>query len=282
MQQAVALVVVVAILASVIIGVGLGNKKENPDLAVPSNVSSASVSSEASSVEIVIPKYEVTFETETQEVKADDGKVVARATYQYPTVELTEAAGAALKINEFFAADKQKTLSTYSDSATKEECIYGYENKPHGSWKLNETTVKIESGKVNENSVNLFKTETQFKYGNMYAQEEAEGYCFSAVDGKRLELEDVMEDVDGYLNFAANRIREELENNQTAGKYNLYEDYFTTVREVLETEGRWYFTDKGITVIFNPDEVVYITLGIQTFQLPTAEINGFLKQEYIK
>lgn len=283
MQQSVALLLIVAVIAAIIIGVGAGDKKENPDLATPSEVSSAaSVQSETSSVEFVVPKYEVELETEKQEVKATDGKVVARASYQYPVAELTDSTVAAIKINEYFEEEKDEVLDTYSDEALKDECIYGYENQPHGEWKLNETTVTMESGRVNKSSVNLYKTKTVFKYGNMYAQDEAEGYCFSSVDGARLGIEDVLEDADGYYSYASEKIREELEKNQTAGTYSLYEDYSTTVRDVLEKEGRWYFTDDGIVVIFNPDEVVYFTLGIQNFELPFAEINDFLKEEYKK
>ena len=282
MQQSVALVLIVAIIAVIIIGVGMGKKSENPDLAPPSNVSSEAVSSETSSVEIVIPKQEVTFETLTEEVKASDGKAVARATYQLPTVELTENPAAAIKINEFFETEKQNALAAYSDKYVQQECIYGYENAPHGPWQLNETKFEMTSGKVNEATVNLCKTKTEFKYGNVFAQTEVEAYCFSSVSGERLTLDDVMKDKDAYLNYAANKIRENLERNQSAGKYNLYTDYSTTVREVLEKQGRWYFTDKGITVIFNPDEVVYITLGVQTVELPMTEINGFLNTEYIK
>ena len=282
MQQSVALVLIVAIIATVIIGVGVGNKSENPDLAPPSNVSSQVQSSETSSVEIVIPKCEVTFETATEEVKATDGKVVARASYQYPIVELTEIPAAAIKINEFFETEKQNALATYSDEYVQQECIYGYENAPHGPWQLNETKFEMTSGKVNETSVNLCKTKTEFKYGNVFSQTEVEAYCFSSVDGERLTLDDVMEDKDAYLNYASNKIREILENNQAEGQYNLYSDYSNTVREVLEKEGRWYFTDKGLSVIFNPDEIVYITLGVQTLELPMNEISGFLKSEYVK
>ncbi len=283
MQQSVALVAIVAVLAAVIIGLSFSSKKENPDLATPSNVSSVeSDTSETSSVTYVAPKYEVTIETEKQEIKASDGKVVARASYQYPMVELSDSTAAAAKIKDYFETEKQETLSTYSSQTAKEECIYGYENKPHGEWNLNETSVTMESARVNEASVNLLKTESIFKYGNMYAQTQAEGYCFSSVNGERLSISDVLEDADGYFNYAAKKIRGDLEKNQTAGKYNLYEDYSSTVREVLEQEGRWYFTDDGITVIFNPDEVVYFTLGVQTFELPFAEINDFLKQEYKK
>ncbi len=283
MQQSVALVVIVAIIATIIIGVGVGKSKgkKNPDLEVPSTVTSSAVS-KTSSVEFVIPKYEVTFSDEKQEVKAEDGKVVARASYQLPKVELTESAVAAIKINEFFEEEKQSVLATYSDEAVQQECIYGYENAPHGPWQLNETKAQLESGKVNEATVNILKTTTEFKYGNVYAQDEVEAYCFSSVDGTRLDIGDVMEDKNGYLEYASAKVKEILEGKQADGEYNLYSDYATTVDEVLEQEGRWYFTDKGITVIFNPDEVVYITLGVQKVELPLTEISEFLKQEYRK
>jgi len=240
------------------------------------------VASKTSSAEITIPKYEVTFAEEKQEVKASDGKVVARASYQVPTAELSDGTVAALKINEFFEEEKKEVLETYSDEAVQLECIYGYENAPHGPWQLNETKVEMKGGKINSQVVNLVKTTTEFKYGNVVSQTKVEGYCFSVADGKRLSISDIMEDEDAYLNYAANKIREHFEEKQNAGEYQLYSDYSTTVSDVLEQEGRWYLTDEGITVIFNPDEVVYITLGVQTVDLPMAEIKDYLKTEYKK
>ncbi len=281
MQQSVALLVIVAIIAGIIIVAGLGSNKENPDLAPPSNVSSMAESSETESVVSQIkPTFKLGFEEEKQEVNAEDGKVVARASFQYPIAEFSQNTAAATVINGYFEEDKQEILATYSSAQTKEECIYGYTQKPHGEWKLNETTVTMEGGRVDEAVLSLIKTEKSFAYGNMYANEEAIGYSFSSTSGELLEITDILEDSSGYFDYAAKKIIKQLEENQKKGKYNMYEDYKATVRKVVEENGRWCLGNEGITIIFNPDEVVYFTYGIQTFELPYSEVNEFLIEDY--
>ena len=91
-----------------------------------------------------------------------------------------------------------------------------------------------------------------------------------------------MADIDGYKEYAKNFICAALEQKQTNGEFSLYSDYAETVSEKIIEDGNWYSTEGGLTVVINPDEVVFYTYGPQIFEMPYSEINNYLAAEYTK
>ena len=279
MQQSIALLLVVVVVAAVIIGVSA--KKKNPD--IEGNVSSSEVSSVASVVsEVAKPVYKLEFQKEVSEVKADDGAVVAAATYEYPVVTLSEKPEAQETINSFFTTDKAQVLAEFSDENKNAEFKYAYSNKSYGEFKKNERTVTMEKGRVDEKFVNFLKSDYNYLYGNVYGNTEVTAYSFSSETGKQLTINDVMADIDGYKEYAKNFICAALEQKQTNGEFSLYSDYAETVSAKIIEDGNWYFTEGGLTVVINPDEVVFYTYGPQIFEMPYSEINNYLAAEYTK
>ena len=279
MQQSIALLLVVVVVAAIIIGISA--KKKNPDLE--NNVSSSEVSSVQSTVSVDnTPVYKLEFQKEVAEVKADDGAVVAAATYEYPVVTLSLKPEAQETINSFFGADKAEVLAEFSDEYKNSEFKYAYSTKAYGEFKKNERTVTMRKGRVDDKFVNFLKSDYSYLYGNVYGNTEVTAYSFSSLTGAQLTINDVMADVDGYREYAKNFICTALEQKQTSGEYSLYSDYAETVAEKVTEDGRWYFTDTGLTVVINPDEVVFYTYGPQIFEIPYSEINNYLAAEYTK
>lgn len=281
MQQSVALLVVVAIIATVIIGVSLNRNNKNPDLAPTS--STTSVNSTKSNVSVVpAPKYELEFKTENNELLGDDGVVVASASYQYPIATISQYPEAQDAINSYLNTDKSEILATFSDEQKNFEYKYAYSTKAYGEFKKNEATVTMEKGRVDEAVISFKKQKYTYLYGNVYGNTELQGYNFDTKTGKQLKISDVMADLEGYKNYASETVCAALEQKQQVGEFNLYENYASTVRRIIEQDDRWYFTDTGITVICNPDEVVFYTLGPQIFELPYSAIENYLAVEYTK
>lgn len=281
-QQAVALLAVVAILVVVLLCALLPNKKSNPDLASSKKQASAASSVVSSQPKTVIPVYTLKFGSETNSVKTDNGTEVAVAKYEFPEVSITAFPEAQNAINSFFNADKKKVLETYAAEKKQQECLYMYKTQSYGKWKINQNTVTMQAGRVDKTSVNLSKNQVSYTYGNAHEETERLGYCFSSQTGKQLKLSDIMQDINGYLDYAASSITAAAEENQKKGSYALYDSYASTIKSVLKKDSRWYLTDTGITVIFNPDEIVYYTYGVQTFDLPYSAVNQFLKVDYQK
>lgn len=279
-QQSIAIVLVLAIVVGIIVVVASGNKNgQNPDLTS----SASSIQSEVVSSSVpqkVEPVIKLEFETAEEVLKSSNGAELAKATYKYPKVTLSEKPEAAEKINKFFDNEKTEVLNTYKTNDKIAECEYMYSTQSYGKFKLNVNTVLMEGGLVNKEIVSFIKNHETYTYGNVYSDVEEEGFAFSAVTGERLQLSDVVSDMNGYLTAAKGHIVSEVQKNRTAGKYSLYEDYESKIAEILEKEGRWYLTNEGITVIFNPDEIVYITYGIQKVSVPYSVIGDYLKEEY--
>ncbi len=279
MQQSLALLLVVAIVVAIIIAVSV--KKKNPD--IEHNTSTESLASTQSTVSVVpTPVCKLEFQKDTAEVKASDGTVVAEASYEYPVVTLSEKPEAQETINSFFSAEKAEVLSEFNDENKNIEFRYAYDTKAYGEFKKNERTVTMQKGMVNEKFVNFIKSEYTYLYGNVYGYTEMTAYSFSSVTGQQLKLAEIMADLDGYKEFAQNFICSALEQKQADGEYALNGDYASKVSEAITKDGRWYFNDEGLSVVLNPDEVVYYTYGPQVFTLPYNDINNYVASEYAK
>ncbi len=280
MQQSVALLLVVVVVAAIIIGTSFKNKKQNIDIV--SSVTSSTESVQSTVSVAPAPQYKLEFQKDTKEVKADDGAVVAEASYEYPVVTLSENPEAQETINSFFSGDKAEVLATFNDENKNYEYKYAYANKSYGEFKKNERTVTMQKGRVDKQSVNFLKTEYNYLYGNVYGNHEVTAYCFSSTTGKQLQITEVMADLNGYKEYAKNFICTRLEEKQNKGDFSLYSDYANVVGAAVEKQGNWYFTDTGLTVVINPDEVVFYTYGPQIFEMPYSELENYLAQEYAK
>ncbi len=291
MQQSVALLVIVAIVAGVIIGVSRAGKKKNPDMVAQESQLSSTVSETVSEPEVqdvvAVPENKMKVVTEKQEIKAEDGTVVARVTFQYPEVTLGENTVAEEEINGFFESKKvgaafDKIGMFANLESGSEGYIYGYNHQDHGEWKLNEISVTLDKGIINEDLLSFRLNRKEQVYGFPNNQHQAMAYNFSTRSGEQIKIADIMADANGYYDFAAQYIKTKLEENQSAGKYYLLSTYPDAVDTVVKQDGNWYLTEKGITIVFNPNEVADIGYGVLSVELPYAEINEYLKLEYQK
>lgn len=279
MQQSVALLLVVVVVAAIIISTSFKNKKQNVDI---SSSSSSAQSVQSTVSEKIEPVYKLEIQKEVAEVKADDGAVVAEASYEYPVVTLSEKPEAQETINSFFSGDKAEVLATFTDENKNYEYKYAYSTKAYGEFKKNERTVTMQKGRVDGNSVNFLKTEYNYLYGNVYGNSEVVAYSFSSVTGKQLEIGEVMADLAGYKEYAYNFICSALQTKQNDGELALYSEYTSAVSKAIETQGNWYFTDTGLTVVINPDEVAFYTYGPQAFEMPYSELENYLAEQFAK
>ena len=280
MQQSIALLLVVVVIAAIIIGTSFKNKKQNPDIVSSAAESTQSVVSTVSVAPT--PQNKLEFQKDVSEVKANDGTVVASASYEYPVVTLSENPEAEEIINSFFSSDKAEVLATFSDENKNYEYKYAYDNKSYGEFKMNECTVTMQKGRVDGSSVSFLKTEYNYLYGNVYGNHEVTAYCFSSTTGKQLEIAEVMADLAGYKEYAYNFICSALETKQSGGELALYSEYKSAVSRAIESTGNWYFTDTGLAVAINPEEVAFYTYGPQIFEMPYSEINNYLAENYAK
>ena len=99
-----------------------------------------------------------------------------------------------------------------------------------------------------------------------------EGYNFDAETGELLKLEDIGT---GVYDYVYNTCISNLE-----GETSLFDNLKDSVKEELNKEGNWYFTDNGIRIIFQKYSISDGSFGIKTIDIKKDEINKYLLNKY--
>jgi len=279
-QQSVALLISVGLVAIIILAVAIPNRKDKIEPSASSSTPTVS-STESVASAPVVKLLKVDIKEEKKELKSPDDTVIALASYQLPIATISEYPEAQQKINKFFEQEKEGVISFYDNAEKKAECELMYSQKAYGEWKKNEYTVKMLLGKITDKVISIEKSSNTFVYGNVHSQTSISCYNFSTQTGEQLKIEDVMKDADSYYTFATNYITAIAEAKQNNGDFDLYSGYTTTISNIVRDNTRWYFTDKGIKIIFEEDELVYITYGAQSVEIPYSELQNHLKEEYM-
>lgn len=99
-----------------------------------------------------------------------------------------------------------------------------------------------------------------------------EGYNFDAETGELLKLEDIGT---GVYDYVYNTCISNLE-----GETSLFDNWKDSVKEELNKEGNWYFTDNGIRIVFQKYSISDGSFGIKTIDIKKDEINKSLLNKY--
>ena len=86
-----------------------------------------------------------------------------------------------------------------------------------------------------------------------------EGYNFDAETGELLKLEDIGT---GVYDYVYNTCISNLE-----GETSFFDNWKDIVKEELNKEGNWYFTDNGIRIIFQKYSISDGSFGIKTIDI---------------
>lgn len=90
-----------------------------------------------------------------------------------------------------------------------------------------------------------------------------------------LELRELFEDEDGYIN-TINRMIDEL----IAEKPEEYTELWAEPHITLEEQRQFYMTDEDLVIFFPPYVLSYYAKGFIEFPLRLTELNGYLKEEF--
>lgn len=114
------------------------------------------------------------------------------------------------------------------------------------------------------------------------------GYNYDLITKKVLALEDIL--LTGTKSNLRRLVLEALEEQVSAAKALqqgelLFSDYESRVLNIFlgraETDVHWYFSDKGLVIFFNEDEIAAYAAGIQTVELPYERLTQILKPQYL-
>lgn len=108
------------------------------------------------------------------------------------------------------------------------------------------------------------------------------GATFDVKSGKKLELEDILSDAEGFYDEAVSYIIKELEENY---KEDLFPEYKETVETNTFSESStvcWYLNNTGIVIVYGLYEVTPYAAGVPEVILPYNEFAAYIKEEYMQ
>lgn len=122
--------------------------------------------------------------------------------------------------------------------------------------------------------------ESYYEYtGGAHGYYGFDGAAFDVKSGKKLQLEDILSDAEGFYDKAVSYIIEELEKNYGEG---LFPEY----KEIVETDTFggtpvcWYLDDTGIVIEYGLYTVAPYVTGAPDVTLPYDEFAAYIKEEY--
>lgn len=131
------------------------------------------------------------------------------------------------------------------------------------------------TGIYNDNRL-TFKLEMNGSFGGVTWPGES-GYNYDVKSGDMLKLYDISSDYDNFMNV----LKVNVENYLKSGNdMCLVDDYSSKLENLINTDGNWYFTDRGIRVVFPKYSIACGSAGIIGIDIDKSLINYYIKDEY--
>ncbi|MCR5786014.1 MAG: DUF3298 and DUF4163 domain-containing protein [Eubacterium sp.] len=162
-------------------------------------------------------------------------------------------------------SEYESVLATLDDYSEADE--YSYESSVSIT-RADETVVSILNG-------------TYSYLGGAHPNYVLSGYNYDSKTGEKLEIEDVVNDVDAFYNAVISQIEE----SEYATEEMVYEDWQNTVYAYFYDDTYslvWNFTNEGLEVTFNPYELAPYAVGMITLDFSYDEYASLLKEEYVE
>lgn len=107
-----------------------------------------------------------------------------------------------------------------------------------------------------------------------------EGFTFDVSSGRKLQLEDILSDAEGFYDKAVSYIAQKLEEDYADGLFPEYQDVVEN-DTFGETPMCWYLDNTGIVIEYNLYTVAPYVTGAPSVTLPYDMFSEYIKEEYI-
>lgn len=143
-------------------------------------------------------------------------------------------------------------------------------------------------GRADDRVISFVEMDTSYT-GGAHGNYGYGGTTFDARTGEILALDDMLKDVDGFRERAAETIVEKLREKYGDGLYEDYADAVSTMwnadspeySDVEISDPEWYLDAAGITFVFNPYEVGPFAMGEARVTLPYEDFQEYIKEDYM-
>lgn len=202
--------------------------------------------------------------------ESDNGQVVLRYQVSYPVFSSSNGDSSSPDVlNKAVAA----IAAEYEKYALEELLTYAKQARTAGDSELPyRLSVEYEVTVCSATAVSVVFTETKHT-GEAHDSTAQRTYNFSVASNAAFTLPGIFSSgLSGSQKTIYEAILAEIRSNPSA----YYADYENLVY-FFDLEDRWYFSEKGLVIYFNPFELASYSAGILQFTIPYSELTGQLK-----
>lgn len=224
-----------------------------------------------------VPQFDMTvsYGFEDEELKSDDGTTYYRQSLGTATVSSKDER-AAERINSSlaelyvkFGADAEYTQRVAEDQTDGEPIALSYYCAP--SVTRCDTRVLSVVFDVSQD------------VGGIHADSTRTSRSYNADDGSLLTLADIAKNEEQLKTFIKNYVigLAAGDDYKEGGVSILFDDFESTISDLVDAGANWYFSDNGLVFYANPYDIAPYSRGVLTFEIPYSALAEFIDESFM-
>lgn len=224
-----------------------------------------------------VPQFDMTvsYGFEDEELKSDDGTTYYRQSLGTATVSSKDER-AAERINSSlaelyvrFGADAEYTRRVAEDQPDGEQIALSYYCAP--SVTRCDTRVLSTVFDVSQD------------IGGIHADSTRTSRSYNADNGSLLTLADIAKNEEQLKTFIKNYVigLAAGDDYKEGGVSILFDDFESTIKDLVDAGANWYFSDNGLVFYANPYDIAPYSRGVLTFEIPYSALAEFIDESFM-
>lgn len=224
-----------------------------------------------------VPQFDMTvsYGFEDEELKSDDGTTYYRQSLGTATVSSKDER-AAERINSSlaelyvkFGADAEYTQRVAEDQTDGEQIALSYYCAP----SVTRCDTRVLSA--------VFDVSQDI--GGIHADSTRTSRSYNADNGSLLTLADIAKNEEQLKTFIKNYVigLAAGDDYKEGGVSILFDDFESTINDLVDAGANWYFSDNGLVFYANPYDIAPYSRGVLTFEIPYSALAEFIDESFM-
>lgn len=224
-----------------------------------------------------VPQFDMTvsYGFEDEELKSDDGTMYYRQSLGTATVSSKDER-AAERINSSlaelyvkFGADAEYTRRVAEDQTDGEQIALSYYCAP----SVTRCDTRVLSA--------VFDVSQDI--GGIHADSTRTSRSYNADNGSLLTLADIAKNEEQFKTFIKNYVigLAAGDDYKEGGVSILFDDFESTINDLVDAGANWYFSDGGLVFYANPYDIAPYSRGVLLFEIPYSALEEFIDEGFM-
>lgn len=224
-----------------------------------------------------VPQFDMTvsYGFEDEELKSGDGTTYYRQSLGTATVSSKDER-AAERINSSlaelyvrFGADAEYTQRVAEDQTDGEQIALSYYCAP----SVTRCDTRVLSA--------VFDVSQDI--GGIHADSTRTSRSYNADNGSLLTLADIAKNEEQLKTFIKNYVigLAAGDDYKEGGVSILFDDFESTIKDLVDAGANWYFSDNGLVFYANPYDIAPYSRGVLTFEIPYSALAEFIDESFM-